>query len=165
MKKIVLIIGAYFLINASNGFAAPISNLEQGQMSVGIVGGNVTNCYYFEKKASTDLTVGIQSIDNDIDFYGQIDISNLTLANNPKIIIGIRKLDSVSKTYLGAALTLPLTDSVNGYSSLIAGSGLKELQLGITQQIADTVALNLNYRIVKHNGTKDSFGLGLNCRI
>lgn len=169
MKKVILFLLTFLFLNFSIGFAAPLNNMDQGKMAIGIVGGGITNCYYLENKVSNKLTIGIQSIKGDTDFYGEIDVSNSSDAGNsaggPRLIIGNRDLDNGSTTYVGAGVTVPLTDGLGGYVSLIAGSRLQELQLGATSQIADNVSLNLNIRSVRHNGTKNGFGVGLDCRI
>ncbi len=167
MKKVMLTLAAFLVINAGTGFSSPVNDMEQGQMSIGIVGGNTTNCYYFENRISNNVTLGIQSIDDDTDFYGQIDLSNgFNSGGTPRLIIGNRDLDhGGSTTYVGAGLTFPLTQGMSGYTSLISGSKLDEFQLGAISRISDSVSLNFNYRNVRHRGTKDGFGIGLDCHI
>jgi hypothetical protein len=172
MKKIILSLIAILFMNGSNGFAAPINTMDQGQMSIGIVGGNTTNCYYLENKVSNNVTIGIQSINSDIDFYGQIALSNGLNSGNsdnfggvPQLIIGSRDLKTGATTYGGVGITVPLAEGLDAYTSLIAGSNFQEYQLGATSKISDSVSLNFNYRNVRHNGTKDGVGIGLNCHI
>jgi hypothetical protein len=178
MKKIVLSLIILIFMNVSNGFTAPFNTIDQGQMSIGIVGGDITKCYYFENKISNNLTVGIQSINSDLDFYGIIDLypgfnsgntpeagNTQETGNTPKLIIGSRDLGNGATTYGGVGLAVPLAEGLDGYTSLIAGAKFQEFQLGSTCKISDSVSLNFNYRIVRHNGTKNGVGIGLNCRI
>lgn len=166
MKKAILSIITFLLMGVSNVFAAPINTLDQGQMSIGIVGGNITNCYYLENKVSNNVTIGIQSINSDIDFYGQINFANdVDSGSSPRLIIGSRNLNTGSTTYVGAGITVPLSEGLDGYTSLIAGSELQEFQIGVTSKLSDSVSLNFNYRTVRHNGIKNGLGIGIDCRI
>lgn len=168
MRKTILSLIAFFLMSGSYGFAAPINTVDQGQMSLGIVGGNVTDCYYLENKVSNNVTIGIQSINSDVDFYGEIDMSNgfNSDGGGPRLIVGSRNFNnSGSTTYAGVGVVVPLADGLNGYSSVIAGSGLQEFQLGAISKMSDSVSINFNYRNVRHNGTQNGVGIGLDCRI
>ena len=169
MKKTILSLIAFLFLNSNIVFAAPINTMDQGKTAFGIIGGNITNCYYFENKISNNITIGIQSIQNDTDFYGEIELSNNLdsdkLSNVPRLIIGHRDGDNGSTAYVGAGVTVPLTDGIGGYASLIAGTRLQELQFGAINKISDYVSLNLNMRTVRHNGTKTGFGIGLDCHI
>lgn len=135
-------------------------------MTVGIVGGNVTNAYYLEDKVTNNLSIGIQYIDGDVDCYGQIDFSdNVNSETIPKLIIGNRDYSSGSTTYIGAAVRAPINEDFAGYAIALFGKSLQELQLGFTSELNDSVFMNVNYRIVEHHGTSKGIGLGIGCRL
>lgn len=167
MKKVIVLLTLLLLISVGNTLAAPITSLDNQQMEIGIIGGNVTTTYYLEDKVTNNITIGIQQIDGDLDCYGQIDLSpNVNKEATPKLIIGNRDYSSGSITYIGAAVNAPITEDFNGYAIALLGNHLQELQLGVTSELSDSVFINLNYRIVDHHGSnKNGIGLGLGCRI
>ncbi|MBP2636479.1 MAG: hypothetical protein H6Q72_2386 [Firmicutes bacterium] len=165
MRKIMLLLSTLLFITVGNSFAAPSNTLDQQQIAIGIVGGNVTDNYYLEQKVSNNITIGIQYINSDVDCYGQLDLASDT-GKGPKLIIGNRNFDAGGSTvYVGAAINSPMTEGVDGYVVGLAGKDLQELQMGIINEINDSIFIDLNYRIVKHNGTDHGIGVGLGCRI
>jgi hypothetical protein len=153
---------SFLLISMNSAFATPINDLETGDTVVGVIGGTNNSMYYLETKSTDNLTIGIQSLNlrgNDIatDYYAQIRMDDAL-----RVIVGNRILDSRSKAYLGGAVESELTSDIDGYASLIAGSGLQELQLGAKYKLTDTSDINLNFSTI--SGNKSSIGLGLSCK-
>jgi hypothetical protein len=153
---------ALLLISMNSAFAAPINDLEKGDTIVGVIGGSNNSMYYLETQNTDNLTIGIQSLNlrgNNIamDYYAQIRMDDTS-----RVIVGNRILDSHSRSYLGGAIQNELAPDIEGYASLIAGSGLQELQLGVNYKLTDTSDINLNFSAISDN--KSSIGLGLSCK-
>jgi hypothetical protein len=162
LKTMIMTFISFLLISMNSAFATPINDLETGDTVVGVIGGTNNSMYYLETKSTDNLTIGIQSLNlrgNDIatDYYAQIRMDDAL-----RVIVGNRILDSRSKAYLGGAVESELTSDIDGYASLIAGSGLQELQLGAKYKLTDTSDINLNFSTI--SGNKSSIGLGLSCK-
>lgn len=159
MKKIIAIFIVLLSFSMNRVFAAPINNLEKGVTTAGIISGSKNSMYYLETQNTDRLIIGIQSLDlrdNNAatDFYAQIKMDD-TL----RVLFGNRIIDSRSKAYLGGAVESHLNPDIDGYASLIAGSGFQELQLGANYKLTDTNDLNINFSSLSDN--KSSLGIGL----
>lgn len=162
MKTMIMSFLAFLFISMNNAFATPINDLEKGDTVVGVIGGSSNSMYYLETQNTDNLTIGIQSLNlrgNNMatDYYTQIRMDDAL-----RVIVGNRILDSHSKAYVGGAVESELTSDIDGYASLIAGSGLQELQLGAKYKLTDTSDINLNFSTI--SGSKSSIGLGLSCK-
>jgi hypothetical protein len=152
MKKIALASAVMIALGTGIGFAAPINNLGNGQTAIGVQ----DHSAYIEHKFDT-VTLGLQ----EHDIYGQYDINK-----NLRLIAGSKDYNNEnSKLYGGVGLTAPLANNVNGYTSLVAGSGFKELQLGANVNVAPNVDVNVNYRSLMpdqgSNSNRTSVGASL----
>jgi hypothetical protein len=148
-----------FFLFSSSISAAPINNLEKGVTTIGVISGSANGMYYLETQNTDKLTLGIQSLDyresnTATDFYAQIKMDD-TL----RVIFGNRMIDSRSKAYLGGAVESQLNPDINGYASVIAGSGFQELQLGVNYKLTDNNDININFSSLSDN--KSSLGIGL----
>jgi hypothetical protein len=156
---VILIFIAFLLFSINSVFAAPVNDLEKGVTAAGVISGSNSSMYYLETQNTDKLTIGIQSLDlrdnnTATDFYAQIKMDD-TL----RVIFGNRIIDSRSKAYLGGAVESRLNPDVNGYASVIAGSGFQELQLGVNYKLTDANDININFSSLSDN--KSSLGIGL----
>ncbi len=159
MKKSAVALGAFLLLGAGTGFAAPLNSLDNNQTAVGVSG----DTFYIEHKLAEGFTLGYQSIDRDYygdmkDFYGQYQFSDKLRG-----IIGSRDFDySDSSLYLGLGLRGALAPRLDGFASFIAGDDFNELQAGAGLKLADNVDLNLTYTnfMPDRGRDKDEVALG-----
>ena len=142
MKKIALASALMIAISVGTGFAAPINNLSNGQTALGVQDQSV----YIEHKFSNSLTLGLQ--ENDI--YGQFDLNK-----NLRLVAGSKDFNHNSEIYAGVGLTSPLASNVDGYASLVAGSGFKDMQIGANVNVAPNFDINLNYRSLMPDAGSD----------
>lgn len=133
MKKIALASALMIALGVGTGFATPINNLGNGQTAVGAQDQSV----YIEHKFSDTFTLGLQ--ENNI--YGQFDLNK-----NLRLIAGSKDYNNNSEFYGGVGLTAPLASNIDGYTSLVGGSGFKEMQIGANVNVAQNFDINLNYR-------------------
>lgn len=156
MKKAVLTLAVYFVINAATIFAAPINDLERGQTALGIG----TDAFYLEHRLTDGFTLGFQNIDRDgldmNDIYGQF-----RLSDNLRGIVGTRDLTSGAELYLGMAVHGPLSPDWDGYASLIGGSKFSELQVGANLRLAANLDLNVDYHSFSPDGGRSRSGVGV----
>lgn len=159
MKKKLLILGAFLILNTGTSFAAPLNNLDNEQTAVGLSG----DAFYIEHKFGDRFTLGYQSIDRGYygdmkDIYGQYQFSD-----NLRGIVGSRDFDyGDSSTYLGLGLQAPLAPQLNGFASVIAGDEFKELQVGAGYRLASNVDLNVTYTnfMPDYGRDKDEVAIG-----
>lgn len=149
----------FLLLSINISFAAPINNLEQGETTMGVVGSN----YYVENKLNDNFTTGIQYFDWNksrmTDLYGQFNIKD----SNLRVIIGNRNFDdnSSQRTYVGAAISSQSSSDWLGYTSIIAGNGFQELQLGTTYKINENYGLIFDLHSLRYEGTNNDINIGL----
>lgn len=142
MKKSLLVLGAFVILNTSTSFAAPLNNLDNEQTAVGVSG----DTFYIEHKFGDRFTLGYQSIDREYygdmhDIYGQYQFTS-----NVRGIVGNRDFDyNESSMYLGLGLQGSIAPKLDGFTSYIAGDNFNELQVGANFQLAPNVDLNATY--------------------
>lgn len=158
MKKSILTLAAILTLTTGAASAAPINNLSSGETAIGAG----TTEVYIEHQVSDNFTLGYQNLDRDYygnqdDIYGQI-----RLSNNISGIIGHRDMNYDSNFYAGLAASVPLTSSMTGYASFVAGSDFKETQVGANIGLVSNVDLNVNYHSFSPDGgrNEDGFGVG-----
>ena len=157
MKKIVVVLSAFFVLSASAALAAPVNDLAKGQTAIGAGSDTV----YLEHRVTDGFTVGYQNVDRDAygsrdDFYGQI---NLT--DNVRGIVGTRDFAGGSKMYLGMAVNGPVSSEAQGYASMVAGSEFKEMQVVANVRLTHNVDLNLNYHSFMPDVGRNQNGVGV----
>ena len=133
MKKTLLTSAVMIALSVSTAFAAPINNLNEDQTAIGVQ----DRAMYVEHKFGDTLTLGIQKDD----LYGQFKLNN-----NLRVLAGSKDYNSDSEFYAGVGVTAPLASNLDGYATLVAGSGFKEMQVGTNINVAPNFDLNLNYR-------------------
>lgn len=147
MKKILFALLIVFVTGMGTGFAAPINNLNQGQTAIGIVRDDL----YIEHKLTDTLTLGLQ----EDDIYGQYHFTS-----NFRAIVGSRDYNG-SEFYAGAAVNTALAPNLDGYASLVFGSGFKEMQVGANYNLTSNVDLNINYRSFRPDEGSNSNRTGI----
>ncbi|VBB09118.1 Hypothetical protein LUCI_4404 [Lucifera butyrica] len=162
LKKVLLILVVCLFAGTVSVFATPYNDLEeQGQTAAGILYGSDNNTYYIETKATDTVTMGFEYNDwknsyGTRDFYGQFG-----MADNARAIVGIRNLDSETRTYLGAVLSAPITDECTGYVSGLIGDGFQEVQVGADYKLTEQTDFNLTYRNLNYHGNRGGLNFGL----
>jgi len=159
MKKSLLLAGAFVILNAGLGFAAPLNNLDSGQTAVGLSG----DAFYIEHKLADRFTIGYQSIDRGYygdmtDLYGQYEFTG-----NLRGIIGSREFDyRDSAMYLGVGLQGSLAPQLNGFASVVAGDKFSEMQAGASYRLASNLDLNATYTnfMPEYGRDKDEVAIG-----
>jgi hypothetical protein len=143
MKKALLASAVMIALSIGTAFAAPVNNLNDGQTAVGVQDKSV----YVEHKFGDTLTLGVQKDD----VYGQFNVNN-----NLRVLAGSKDYNSESEFYAGVGVTAPLAANLDGYATLVAGNGFKEMQLGANVNVASNFDLNLNYRSFMPNQGSNS---------
>jgi hypothetical protein len=144
MKKIAFASALMIALGVGTGFATPINNLGNGQTALGVQDQSV----YIEHKFSDNFALGLQ--ENNI--YGQFDLNK-----NLRVVAGSKDFNNDnSKIYAGVGLTAPLASNIDGYTSLVAGNGFKEMQVGANVNVAQNFDINLNYRSLMPDGGSNS---------
>ena len=174
MKKKILTILTGAMLTASVSFAAPITDVQQGQTNIGynhynldISGQNVdADAFYLEGAVSDKVILGIErnsysgTIEDDTtDVYAQY-----KLDPNVRLILGSRDYnDMSSKVFYGIGATTNLAANLDGYASVTKSSVATEWQTGLNYKVSEQATLNLGYKSYKHDGlpTLDGVGFGL----
>lgn len=155
MKRFVLALAALLTLSSATVFAAPINDLWRGQTALGLG----SDAFYLEHKLSDSFTLGIQNVDrygDMTDIYGQFDLSG-----NVKAIVGSRDLNyDGAKLYAGAAVHGALSPQMEGYASLVGGSGFNELQVGGNIRLASNLDLNVDYHSFNPDYGRSKSGVG-----
>ncbi len=174
MKIKILTLLAGSMLASSIGFAAPISDLSQGEATIGYNHYSMShdtndNSFYLEGAVSDKFTLGVEhnhySKDwNNTDIYAQY-----KLDPNVHLIIGDRNYDydhQSDKVFYGVGVTTNLAPRLDGYASVITNSYTTEWQAGVNYALNDNIGLNVGYKSNKDDGypTYDGVGIGLNCK-
>ena len=172
--KIKALVVLLLIINSSLVFAAPINNLEEGQAVLGIMmqGGDFKNSFFGETQVGDSIIVGLQIANysnslNVSDFYVQYKLDSAldSMMDNPvRIILGNKTYDSRGGLYIGAGISTPLSEELDGYGSATFGSGFQDYQVGVNYNLSDNAIVNLNYRVFNYEKTINGAGLGIMCK-
>lgn len=176
MKKTILALVAGSMMASSVGFAAPINNLEPGEVIAGYshygMAHDTNNDSFYAEGANSDkFTMGVEHNNysdsgngswNTTDIYAQY-----KLDPNFRLILGDRSYDygdESSKIIYGIGVTTNLGPKMDGYASVIGNSITTEWQAGVKFAVSDNVSVNVGYKSNKDNGylTYDGVGAGIN---
>ena len=174
MKKKVLTILTGTMLAASIGFAAPITDLQQNETTIGYNHYNLdasgytidNDSFYLENAVSDKVIIGIERNSySGYDFKTTDIYAHYKIDPNIRLIAGNRDYsDGPSKMFYGVGGSANLAPKVDGYASVTTSSFVTEWQTGITYQLNKQAALHLGYKSYKEDGAPraDGIGFGVN---
>lgn len=175
MNKKILTILTGTMLTASVGFAAPLTDLQQGDSTIGYNHYNLSvygedlndDSFYLEHGISDKFILGVER-----NSYSYSDFSTKTtdvyahykLDPNFRLMLGNRDYDEGSKVFYGIGASTNLGPRLDGYASVTTSSIATEWQTGLNYQLTDQTALHLGYKSYKEDDTDtaDGVGFGLN---
>ncbi|XEQ94074.1 hypothetical protein SCACP_29720 [Sporomusa carbonis] len=176
MKKKILTILTGSMLVASVSFAAPITDLQQGESTIGYnhydldaAGQNIdTDSFYLENAIADKVIVGIERNSYSIpgadakttDVY-----AHYKLDQNIRLIVGNRDYSNgPNKMFYGIGANTNLAPKLDGYASVTSSSIATEWQTGVNYKLNNQAALHLGYKSYKEDGaaTADGLGFGVN---
>lgn len=172
MKKKVLTIVTGTMLAASMGFAAPVTDLQKNETTIGynhynldVSGLDINNdSFYLEHALSDKVILGMErntysapGPDFDTtDIYAQYHIYPRL-----RLIVGNRNYsDGPNKMFYGVGATTALAPRIDGYASVTASSIATDWQVGATYKLNPQAALHLGYKSYKEDGLARADGLG-----
>lgn len=160
-QKIILLL--LIVAGTMPAVAMQVNNLEEGESAAGLSFGDKTKSYYMESKIGEDFTVGFQGSDwkNGYDvtnLYGQFNVKG---SETMRGILGTKRLDSSSRTYLGVIAQKDLSPEWVSYTLGAIGRGFQEVQVGVNYQINDHNYLNVSYLFLNHKGGRNDLDIGV----
>ncbi len=134
-RRTVLALVAFVTLNASAGFAVPISHLGQGQTALRIG----SDTFYPEHKLADNFTLGFSMLPGTEAATWMTSTDSSSLPNNLQGIVGSRDCDySGSKMFLEMTVNGPMATSWDGRQRI------QRLQVDADVGLAHNVDLNLN---------------------
>ncbi|MBP2652061.1 MAG: hypothetical protein H6Q74_2886 [Firmicutes bacterium] len=175
MKKVLLTMVA-LAIMTSAAMAAPVTDLQKGQTTVGYtywnpdvtsssydLGNTNANGFYAETGLTENAIVGVETTSGSI--YGMdVRFTDVTLKSkigkNFQFIVGNRSYDdsygsysySTSKFMYGLGAFTNLNDKTTAYASILHSDIADDSQVGVNYQVSKEFSLNLNYRDYSEDG-------------
>ncbi|HWR09883.1 hypothetical protein [Sporomusa sp.] len=175
MNKKILTILTGTMLTASVSLAAPLTDLQQGDTTLGynhynlsVSGVDLNNdSFYLENAISDKVILGLErnsyaysgSSDKTTDIY-----AHYKLDPNFRLIVGNRDYSDGSEVFYGIGANTHLGPKVDGYASVTTSSIATEWQTGVTYQLNNQAALHLGYKSYKEDdlATADGVGFGVN---
>ncbi|HWR43728.1 hypothetical protein [Sporomusa sp.] len=176
MKKKILTILTGAMLTASVSFAAPITDLQHGESTIGYNyynldanGENIdTDSFYLENAIADKVIVGVERNSYSIPGYDTktTDVyAHYKLDPNLRLIVGSRDYsDGPNKMFYGIGASTNLAPKVDGYASVTTSSIATEWQTGVNYKLTNQASLHLGYKSYKEDGaaTLDGIGFGAN---
>lgn len=176
MKKMIFAIVAGTMLSASISFAAPITDLQQTETTIGYNHYNLKangqkindDSVYFESGVAERFILGIERNSHSIpgadakatDVYAQY-----KLDPNIRLIVGNRDYsDGPNKMFFGIGASKALTSRVDAYTSVTSSNIATEWQAGAVYKLNSQTALHLGYKSYKEDYAPraDGIGFGVN---
>lgn len=175
MKKKILTLLTGTMLVASVGMAAPLTDLQQGESTIGYNHYNLdanqtidTDGFYLENGISNKVIVGIERNSYAVpgyDFKTTDVYAHYKLDPNVRLIVGSRDYSNgPSKIFYGLGANTNLASKLDGYASVTTSSIVTEWQTGLTYKLNNQTSLQLGYKSYKEDGaaTADGLGFGAN---
>ncbi|HMM22653.1 MAG TPA: hypothetical protein PKA10_18190 [Selenomonadales bacterium] len=175
MKTKILTVLTGAMLVASLSYAAPLTNLDQGETKAGynhynldVSGLDVNDdSFYLEHGISPKLNLGVErntysvagGSSHTTDVY-----AHYKLGNNLQLIVGDRNYSGgTDKVFYGVGANVNLTPRLDGYATVTTSSLADEWQTGVNYRISNQAALHVGYKSYKedHSPTMDGFGFGV----
>lgn len=177
MKKqlFTLAIGT-MLAASSTALAAPLTNIQEGQTSIGYNHYNLShelkdNAFHIEYGLSDKFNIGVERngySQNSSDFHSTDIAVQYKLEPNVRLMLGNRDYSGGnSKVFYGIGATANLSEKTDGYVSLNTNSQETQWQTGINYNMDGKTALHLSYKSQKFDGgsTYDGIGVGVSTKL
>jgi opacity protein-like surface antigen len=172
MKKKILTILTGTMLAASVSFAAPITDLQQNETTIGYNHYNLdangqdidNDSFYLENAVSDKVILGIERNSYSVpgaslkatDIYAQY-----KLDPNIRLIVGNRDYSPGSnKVFYGIGASAALAPKLDGYASVTTSSIATDWQVGAAYKLNSQTSLNLGYKSYKEDGSAKADGLG-----
>jgi len=158
------------LSTSTVAFAAPIQDLEKGDLDVDVMIHDSKNNhnFSFEYQLTDTLGVGYENTDWKHGYTTNQTFAQFKASPSSKFIVGNINIDSRSISIYGAGFSGILNDDANYYGSILTGHDVQESQIGVMYKLTDDNdwKLNFNYRTFKYkeNERKNSFYWGVSYR-
>ena len=176
MKKKIMTILAGTMLLANLSYAAPITDLNQGETKAGYNHYNLDvsglsvkdDSFYLEHGLSPKFNLGIER--NGYSFTGgdsdTTDIyAHYKLDKKIRLIVGDRSYSSgPDKVFYGIGADVNLAPKLDGYASVTASSLATEWQTGVNYKLDKQASLHVGYKSYKEDNapTMDGLGFGVN---
>ncbi len=169
MNKRILTIIAGAMLTASTAFAAPITDLQEGQTTLGYNHYNLSHdtkddSFYLESAVSPKFILGIER--NGYSGFDTTDIyAQYKLDRNIRLIAGNRDYsDGPNKFFYGIGANVNLAPKLDGYLSVTNSNIATEWQTGVNFNMDGQNSLHLGYKSYKEDymSTVDGIGFGIN---
>jgi hypothetical protein len=172
MKKKVLTILTGTMLAASVSFAAPITDLQQHETTIGYNHYNLdasglgidNDSFYLENAVSDKVILGVERNSYSVpgadlqttDIYAQY-----KLDPNIRLIVGNKDYsDGPSKMFYGIGASAALAPRIDGYASVTTSSIATDWQVGAAYKLNSQASLHLGYKSYKEDGASRADGLG-----
>lgn len=174
-KKICTLLAAGSMLMATSAFAAPLTDLQEGETTLGYTHYNLSggwsnvkdDSFYLESAVAPKLILGVENNsafpvngESATDIYAQY-----KLDPNVRLIAGNRSYeDGPNKFFYGVGATVNMAPKLDGYLSVTNSSIATEWQTGVNYKVSKQTALTLGYKSYKedHASTIDGVGFGAN---
>jgi hypothetical protein len=176
MKKqlFALAIGT-MLAASSTAFAAPLTNVENGQTSIGYDHYNLSHdlkddAFHIEHGVSNKFNIGVERngySQNSADGHSTDIYAEYKLDPNVRLIVGNRDNSDHSKMFYGIGAQVNLSPKVDGYAAVNTNSDETQWQAGINYNMDGKTALHLGYKSINPDGgtTFNGIGFGANTKL
>lgn len=172
MKKKLLALLAGTMLAANVSYAAPITNLEEGQTNIGYDHYNLNHSFsddnfYLEHAVSPKFTLGLEqnsySRDN-FDFQHTDITAHYKLDKNVHLIVGDRSyggdIDNSNRFLYGIGANVNVAPKLDGYASVVQTNISTDWQAGLAYKLNNQAALHLGYKSYKEDGSSTIDGVG-----
>lgn len=167
-KILTLIAGA--MLATSIGYAAPITDLGQGDTEIGYqhydMNYNVTeDSLYLQHGISNKVIVGVERNNYSTGYAGS-DVTDVSLHYkldpNVRLIVGDRNYSGgPNKVFAGIGGETNLAPKLDGYASVTGSSIATEWQAGLTYKLDGQTSLQLGYKSYNEEDAATLHGIGL----
>lgn len=172
MKKKVLTIITGGMLAASVGFAAPITDLQPNETTIGYNHYNLSadgldindDSFYAEHAVSDKVILGVEKNTYSApgpDFDTTDIYAHYHLNPQLRLIVGHRNYsDGPDKMFYGVGASTALAPRLDGYASVTASSMATDWQVGAAYKLNSQASLQLGYKSYKEDGLPRADGLG-----
>lgn len=170
LKKTVIIFVLLILSVSTAAFAAPIQDLEKGDLNVDLMFHDSKDNHNlsFEYQLTNTLGVSYEYTDWKHGYTTRQTLAQFNASPSCKFIVGNISIDSRSISIYGTGFSGDLNDEASYYGSILAGHNVKELLIGVMYKLSDNNdwKLNFNHRTFKYKEDKrrNSFYWGVSYR-
>ncbi|MCE5285429.1 MAG: hypothetical protein LLG02_06245 [Pelosinus sp.] len=176
-KKLLALAIGTMLAASSTAFAAPLTNVEEGQTSIGYNHYNLSHdlkddAFHIEHGLSSKFNIGVERngySQNGGDAHSTDVYVQYKLDPNVRLTLGNRDNSNTdsNKIFYGIGATVNLSSKVDGYAAVTTNSDETDWQAGINYNLDNKTALHLGYKSIKPDGgtTYDGIGFGVSTKL